>query len=65
MILEFADRHGVQGRVELIGSKLTGFEVLQSIVEHRMDRDNIDAAAAMRTFDGWSNGYVSAKLIEK
>lgn len=70
MILRFDEFDSQQddylqvGTVELRGGELVGDEALVDIVEHRMRRDEVAAAAAMQSLDGWSNGYLRSRLLE-
>lgn len=50
------------GSVTVIDGELVGKTVFKKIVENRMNRDQVDAEAAVRSLNGWGNGYLSAVM---
>lgn len=64
MRLVFTDQGQPAGEVHIEGDELVGPIAWVRTVEAAMRRDGLDAEAALRKFDGWSNGYVAAHLEE-
>jgi hypothetical protein len=66
-VLEFVEQGQTVGSVELRGDDLVGplplVEIVQSRTQvFRIRRPGLTTAEAFRGLDGWSNGYLSARL---
>jgi hypothetical protein len=58
----FTEQGQEVGEVRLENGKLVGPRLWVQWVEHTMERRSLDAEAAFRRLDGWSNGYLTLKL---
>lgn len=62
-MIEFRDKNGVIGTVEYINGELITNNAMRDVVTMWLRRGK-SPADFENAYDGWSNGYVSARLIE-
>ncbi len=63
MTLTFTTAEGqTLGDVQLVDGELVGKAPLVEVVRSTMRRTGTDAGAALQALDGWSNGYLRARL---
>lgn len=62
--LVFTESGEVLGAIKVIDGQLIGPESLKGVVRNRMQRNGVDAEAAVVSLHGWSNGYLSSRLVQ-
>lgn len=59
------EEHGKEIGVVFYDSEgFAGNTACISVVRNRMKRNEVDAVEAMKSMDGWSNGYLKTRLAE-
>jgi hypothetical protein len=65
MKLAFVEGGEVIDIVELVNGELKGKSATTGIIRNRMQRNSMSVEEAMRSMHGWSNGYLTTRLVEE